>query len=165
MLAFPLGVLLLMIPIPAILFNQIVFPLQLLASQVGEAAVSAVGIPVLREGNVIFLANTTLEVAEACSGIRSLVSLLTLAIVFGYFTDPRPGVRDRHRAERHSGRHRRQRAARGGHRHRGALLRLGGGRRIFSLVLWLDCVHRRLRDALRGHSRAAVAVTRTDQQA
>ena len=87
MLAFPLGVLLLMIPIPAILFNQIVFPLQLVASQAGESAVAAAGIPVLREGNVIFLANTTLEVAEACSGIRSLVSLLTLAIVFGYFTD------------------------------------------------------------------------------
>jgi exosortase len=47
----------------------------------------------LREGNVIFLANTTLEVAEACSGIRSLVSLLTLSIVYGYFMDPRVGVR------------------------------------------------------------------------
>lgn len=93
MLAFPLGVLLLMIPIPAILFNQIVFPLQLLASRAGEFVVSAWGIPVLREGNIIFLANTTLEVAEACSGIRSLVSLLTLAIVFGYFTDQRTSVR------------------------------------------------------------------------
>jgi exosortase len=82
-----------MIPIPAILFNQVVFPLQLVASRAGEASLSAAGIPVLREGNIITLANTTLEVAEACSGIRSLVSLLTLAIVFGYFTDPRPGVR------------------------------------------------------------------------
>ncbi len=93
MLAFPLGILLLMIPLPGIIFNQIVFPLQLVASQAGESVIAAAGIPVLREGNVIFLANTTLEVAEACSGIRSLVSLLTLAIVFGYFTDPRPGVR------------------------------------------------------------------------
>ena len=93
MLVFPLGVLLLMIPIPAILFNQVVFPLQLVASRAGEAALSGAGIPVLREGNIIILANTTLEVAEACSGIRSLVSLLTLAIVFGYFTDSRPGVR------------------------------------------------------------------------
>ena len=93
MLAFPLGILLLMIPIPAILFNQVVFPLQLVASRAGESALSAAGIPVLREGNIITLANTTLEVAEACSGIRSLVSLLTLAIVFGYFTDSRPGVR------------------------------------------------------------------------
>ena len=93
MLAFPLGILLLMIPIPAILFNQVVFPLQLVASHAGEASLSAAGIPVLREGNIITLANTTLEVAEACSGIRSLVSLLTLAIVFGYFTDRRAGVR------------------------------------------------------------------------
>ncbi len=92
-LTFPLAVLLLMIPIPAILFNQIVFPLQLLASRVGEFSLSAAGIPVLREGNVIILANTTLEVAEACSGIRSLVSLLTIGIIYGYFTDSRTWVR------------------------------------------------------------------------
>jgi exosortase len=92
-LAFPLGFLLLMIPIPAIIFNQIAFPLQLLASQVGEAGLSMLRVPVLREGNVMILAHTTLEVAEACSGIRSLISLLTLGIVFGYFTDPRVGVR------------------------------------------------------------------------
>ncbi len=92
-LVFPLAFLLLMIPIPAIIFNQIAFPLQLLASQVGESTLYALGIPVLREGNLIILANTTLEVAEACSGIRSLISLLTLGIVFGYFTDPRPPVR------------------------------------------------------------------------
>lgn len=93
LLAFPLAFLLLMIPIPAIIFNQIAFPLQLLASRAGEAGISLFGIPVLREGNLIVLANTTLEVAEACSGIRSLVSLLTLGIVFGYFTDHRNGVR------------------------------------------------------------------------
>ena len=92
-LAFPIAFLLLMIPIPAIIFNQIAFPLQLLASQVGEAGLNAAGVPVLREGNVMILAHTTLEVAEACSGIRSLISLLTLGIVFGYFTDPRGGVR------------------------------------------------------------------------
>jgi len=92
-LVFPLAILLLMIPIPSIIFNQIVFPLQLLASRVGESALQAASIPVLREGNVIILANTTLEVAEACSGIRSLVSLLTLAIVYGYFTDKRSGFR------------------------------------------------------------------------
>jgi exosortase len=92
-LAFPLAFLLLMIPIPAIIFNQIAFPLQLLASQVGEAGLNVAGVPVLREGNVMILAHTTLEVAEACSGIRSLISLLTLGIVFGYFTDPRGGVR------------------------------------------------------------------------
>jgi exosortase len=92
-LLFPLAMLLLMIPIPAIIFNQLAFPLQIFASRVGEGALEAVNIPVLREGNVLILANTTLEVAEACSGIRSLVSLITLAIVFGYFSDPRPWVR------------------------------------------------------------------------
>jgi exosortase len=92
-LAFPLAFLLLMIPLPAIIFNQIAFPLQLLASQVGETAIAAAGIPVLREGNVLELPGTRLEVAEACSGIRSLVSLLTLAIVLAYFTENRPGRR------------------------------------------------------------------------
>lgn len=92
-LALPIGFLLLMIPIPAIIFNQIAFPLQLLASRFGETTLEIMSIPVLREGNVIILANTTLEVAEACSGIRSLVSLLTLGIVYGYFTDSRTWVR------------------------------------------------------------------------
>lgn len=86
LLAFPILFLLLMIPLPSIVFNQLAFPLQLVASQVGENAIAAVGIPVLREGNVLHLPARTLEVAEACSGIRSLVSLLMLAIVLGYFT-------------------------------------------------------------------------------
>jgi exosortase A len=84
-LAFPILFLFLMIPIPSIIFNQIAFPLQLIASRFGELALQVASVPVLREGNVITLANTQLEVAEACSGIRSLISLLTLAIVFGYF--------------------------------------------------------------------------------
>jgi len=92
-LAFPLLFLLLMIPLPAIVFNKIAFPLQLLASRAGEFALSSVDIPVLREGNVLVLANTSLEVAEACSGIRSLISLLTLGIVFGYLADSRGWVR------------------------------------------------------------------------
>jgi exosortase len=93
LLAFPLAFLLLMIPLPAIIFNQIAFPLQLLASQVGETAIAAAGIPVLREGNVLQLPTRDLEVAQACSGIRSLVSLLMLAIVLGYFTERRTGAR------------------------------------------------------------------------
>lgn len=92
-LAFPLAFLLLMIPLPAIIFNQITFPLQLLASRAGESAIAAAGIPVLREGNVIVLAHTTLEIAEACSGIRSLITLITLGLVYGYFADPRLWVR------------------------------------------------------------------------
>jgi exosortase len=85
-LAFPILFLLLMIPLPAVIFNQLAFPLQLFASRVGETAIAAAGIPVLREGNVLHLPAATLEVAEACSGIRSLVSLVMLAIVLGYFT-------------------------------------------------------------------------------
>jgi exosortase len=92
-LTFPIGFLLLMIPIPAIIFNQIAFPLQLLASQFGEFCLATVKIPVLREGNVLILAHTSLEVAEACSGIRSLISLITLGLVFGYFSDSRMWVR------------------------------------------------------------------------
>jgi len=92
-LFLPVAFLLLMIPIPAIIFNQIAFPLQLLASRFGETTLWAMQIPVLREGNVITLANTQLEVAEACSGIRSLISLLTLGIVYGYFMHPSVWVR------------------------------------------------------------------------
>lgn len=92
-LLFPVLFLLLMVPLPAILFNQIAFPLQLVASQAGEVVIAAAGIPVLREGNVLQLPSQTLEVAEACSGIRSLVSLLMLAIVLGYFTERRIGAR------------------------------------------------------------------------
>ena len=92
-LIFPVAFLVLMVPLPAIIFNKITFPLQLLASQAGEFGIAALNIPVLREGNIIVLAHTKLEVVEACSGIRSLVSLLTLAIVYGYFVDPRAWVR------------------------------------------------------------------------
>ena len=90
---FPIAFLLLMVPIPAIIFNQITFPLQLLASRFGESALAMCRIPVLREGNVINLANTKLEVIEACSGIRSLITLLTLGVVYGYLMDARTWVR------------------------------------------------------------------------
>jgi exosortase len=86
-LRFPLLVLVLAIPIPAIIFNQITFPLQILASKLASALLPLFGVPVLREGNIIELSAMKLEVAEACSGIRSLVSLFTLAIFYGYFLE------------------------------------------------------------------------------
>ena len=92
-LSFPILFLLLMIPLPSIIFNQLAFPLQLFASQVGEQVITTAGVPVLRDGNILQLPSKTLEVAEACSGIRSLVSLLMLAIVLGYFTEKRIGAR------------------------------------------------------------------------
>jgi exosortase A len=93
LLVFPIAFLLLMIPLPAVVFNQLAFPLQLVASSAGEAVLSASGVPVLREGNVLFLPTTTLEVVQACSGIRSLVSLLTLATILGKLTEPRVWAR------------------------------------------------------------------------
>jgi len=86
-LRFALLVLLLAIPIPAILFNQITFPLQILASKLASGLLPLFGVPVLREGNVIELPLMNLEVAEACSGIRSLMSLFTLAVFYGYFME------------------------------------------------------------------------------
>ena len=89
LLLFPLTFLILMIPLPDVIFTDITFPLQLIAARTATFCLQALAIPVLREGNLIFLAYTTLEVAEACSGIRSLVSLLAIGIVFAYFTQQR----------------------------------------------------------------------------
>ncbi len=91
--AFPLFLLFFMIPIPAIIYNQITFPLQLLASQVAENTISNIGIPVLREGNVLELAEQKLNVVEACSGIRSLLTLTFFSLVYGYFAEKRTWVR------------------------------------------------------------------------
>jgi len=84
---FILFVFLLAIPLPAVLFNQITFPLQLLASELASSLLPFAGVPVLREGNVIQLPAMQLEVAEACSGIRSLMSLFTVAVIYGYFLE------------------------------------------------------------------------------
>jgi len=91
----PLALLALAIPIPVIVFNKIAFPLQLFASRCAVWAMRLFDIPVLRQGNVIelmplnSLTPKKLEVVEACSGIRSLMTLLTLAVVYAYFTHPR----------------------------------------------------------------------------
>jgi exosortase len=91
--SFPLGFLILMIPIPVIIYNQITFPLQLLASRLASSFLELAGVPVLRDGNVLVMSNYSLEVVEACSGIRSLMSLTALAIAYGYLTEPRWWVR------------------------------------------------------------------------
>ena len=82
-LIFPWAVLFLMVPLPAILFNQVALPLQFLASRLASGLLELVGVPVLREGNVINLPSLSLDVAEACSGLRSLFSLITLSVFYG----------------------------------------------------------------------------------
>jgi exosortase len=90
---FPLIFLVLMIPIPAIVFNEITLPLQVLASKLSAWLLPYLGVPVFREGNVINLPAMPLEVADACSGIRSLLSLMTLAIMYGYLMEKRIRLR------------------------------------------------------------------------
>jgi exosortase len=92
-LLFPGAFLLLMIPIPSVVFNQITFPLQLLASKIASTILPWLGVPVLREGNIINLPAMALEVADACSGIRSLMSLTTLAVIYGYLMERKIVVR------------------------------------------------------------------------
>jgi len=93
LVAFPLFLLLFMIPIPALIYARITLPLQLFASTVAEYILAMVGIPVLRDGNVLELASQRLSVVEACSGIRSLLSLTFLSLVYGYFFDSKPWMR------------------------------------------------------------------------
>jgi len=92
-LAFPIMLLFFMVPIPAIIYNRITLPLQMFASQVAEAVLSLVGIPVLRDGNILELASQRLSVVEACSGIRSLLSLSFLSLVYAYFFDGKVWMR------------------------------------------------------------------------
>lgn len=92
-LAFPLFLLLFMVPIPAVIYNRITFPLQILASETAEWALGLLQIPVLREGNVLVLPEQTLSVVEACSGIRSLLTLSFLSLVYGYFAEKRFWIR------------------------------------------------------------------------
>lgn len=84
--SFPFFYLIFMIPLPYILYDSIAFPLKLLVSKYSVDFLRVIGVPTMREGNVIYLVSTTLEVADACSGIRSIMSLLALSAALAYFT-------------------------------------------------------------------------------
>src|ERR1041385_8295917 len=92
-LEFPLLLLFLMVPIPGVVYNQLTFPLQILASRFATDALMTLGIPVFREGNILDLPGGRLSVVEACSGIRSLLSLTFLSLVYGHFFEKRTWIR------------------------------------------------------------------------
>ncbi|HLH44930.1 MAG TPA: exosortase/archaeosortase family protein [Bryobacteraceae bacterium] len=92
-LAFPLLLLPFMIPFPGVVYNEITFPLQLFASRVAELSLGVLGVPVYRDGNVLEIPSQRLDVAEACSGIRSLLSLSFLSLVYAYLFDHRVWMR------------------------------------------------------------------------
>jgi exosortase len=93
LLAFPLFLLFFMVPIPAIVYNVLTFKLQTLASELAETALALLGVPVLREGHILQLPNQSLSVVEACSGIRSLLTLSFLSLVYAYFFDKKVWMR------------------------------------------------------------------------
>ena len=87
-MTFPMAFLLFAIPIPVVVYNEIVFPLQFLASRFATRVLEMLNLfPIMREGNVLVLPHMSLEVVEACSGIRSLMSLLALAAGYGYVVE------------------------------------------------------------------------------
>jgi exosortase len=88
-LLLPWGLLFLAIPLPMIVFNQIAFPLQFGASRLASALLAFLGVPVLREGNIIMLPSMSLDVAEACSGLRSLMALVSIGVLYGCIFEPR----------------------------------------------------------------------------
>lgn len=92
-LGFPLFLTIFLFPVPAMLYAQITLPLQIFASGVAEAVLNFMGIPVLRDGNILELARQRISVVEACSGMRSLLSLSFLSLIYAYFFDSRIWMR------------------------------------------------------------------------
>ncbi len=90
---FPWACLILMVPLPNIIIQPVTFPLQMFAARLATEMLRLIGVPVLREGNMLVLARLPLDVAEACSGIRSLLTLVTLTIIYGYLLESRIWVR------------------------------------------------------------------------
>ncbi len=84
-LAFPIWLLVLAIPIPYVIYNALTFPLKLFATKMATSLLQAIGLSVYRDGNIIVLPNMVLEVIDACSGIRSLISLLAVCVILAYF--------------------------------------------------------------------------------
>lgn len=92
-LAFPLLLTLFMLPKLAVVYNQVTLPLQLLASRIAAGILTAAGIGVIREGNILEVAGRRISVVEACNGIRYLLSLGFMAVVFAYVADTKPWMR------------------------------------------------------------------------
>ena len=84
-IAFPLWFLLFMVPVPDSLLQTVAFPLQIFATKVSANIINFLNIPLYREGNMLYFATTQLEVAEACSGIRSIMAYTMLSTLFAYF--------------------------------------------------------------------------------
>lgn len=89
MLLLPLGYLFFTVPIPYIIYDAVAFPLKLFVTKYSVLTLKLMGVMVWREGNIIMFPNIELEVADACSGIRSLISLLALAVAFAYVSQDR----------------------------------------------------------------------------
>lgn len=87
-IAFPLCYLIFMVPVPDSIYGIIAFPLQLFATNVSALLIGILSIPVLKEGNMLYFARTQLEVAEACSGLRSMMSFIMLGCLFAYMMKP-----------------------------------------------------------------------------